>query len=289
MNRRLFLSTAAPLLAQTPPAPAPAIPFTCPMDRDVQQPNPGKCPRCGMALVANLPEPIEYLLDLRTTPRPIQPAKPATLEFAILHPRTRRPVREFEVMHEKLFHLFVISGDLTYFAHEHPTPLPNGRFRFETTLPKPGTYRIACDLFPKGATPQFLTRTIFTAGAELKPAPILPPDLVPKRAANLEVTLTTQPAQPLAGLETLMFATLRPADGLEPYLGAYAHMLAASDDLIDVVHDHPLYAYPTETDRPQIQFNMLFPRERTYRVWMQFQRKGIVNTAAFNVPVKMLR
>ena len=27
----------------------------------------------------------------------------------------------------------------------------------------------------------------------------------------------------------------------------------------------------------QIQFNLIFPREGIYRVWVQFQRQGVVN------------
>jgi len=30
----------------------------------------------------------------------------------------------------------------------------------------------------------------------------------------------------------------------------------------------------------------VFPRARTYRLWVQFQRNGIVNTAHFDIPVK---
>ena len=32
-----------------------------------------------------------------------------------------------------------------------------------------------------------------------------------------------------------------------------------------------------------------FPRARTYRVWVQFQRKGVINTAHFDVPVSELK
>ena len=39
---------------------------------------------------------------------------------------------------------------------------------------------------------------------------------------------------------------------------------------------------------PNIQFNVIFPRAHTYRVWVQFQRLGVVNTAYFDVPVKDL-
>jgi hypothetical protein len=36
-------------------------------------------------------------------------------------------------------------------------------------------------------------------------------------------------------------------------------------------------------------FNVIFPRARTYRVWIQFQRKGVVNTVAVNIPVTELK
>jgi hypothetical protein len=58
-------------------------------------------------------------------------------------------------------------------------------------------------------------------------------------------------------------------------------MLAASDDLIDLLHEHPFNA-----ENGQVEFDMTFPRARTYRVWVQFQRKGVVNTVAFNVPIQ---
>ena len=35
----------------------------------------------------------------------------------------------------------------------------------------------------------------------------------------------------------------------------------------------------------QMQFDVTFPRPGVHRVWVQFQRKGVVNTAAFNIPV----
>jgi hypothetical protein len=61
-------------------------------------------------------------------------------------------------------------------------------------------------------------------------------------------------------------------------------MLAASDDLIDMMHTHPFIA----DGGPEIQFNLVFPRVRAYRVWVQFQRNGVVNTVHFDVPVKEL-
>jgi hypothetical protein len=51
-----------------------------------------------------------------------------------------------------------------------------------------------------------------------------------------------------------------------------------------MIHEHPFIA----DGGPEIQFNVTFPRAKMYRVWVQFQRKGVVNTAHFDVPVKEL-
>jgi hypothetical protein len=94
-----------------------------------------------------------------------------------------------------------------------------------------------------------------------------------------------EPKEPIAGLKTLMFFKIEPGDGLEEYLGAWGHMLAASWDSVDMIHNHPFIA----DGGPNVQFNMIFPRAGIYRVWVQFQRKGVVNTVAFNVPVSELK
>jgi len=52
-----------------------------------------------------------------------------------------------------------------------------------------------------------------------------------------------------------------------------------------MIHTHPLLA----DGGPQVQFRVVFPRARTYRVWVQFQRNGVVNTAHFDVPVTELQ
>jgi hypothetical protein len=195
-------------------------------------------------------------------------------------------VKDFQVVHERLFHMFLVGQDLQYFVHDHPEFGPDRIFRYNATFPKPGMYRVLADFYPQGGTPQLIAKTVFVPGGKLDLSPAkLQPDLAPQQAANMQVELTTDPPQPLAGFKTLMFFKVKPADGLEQYLGAWGHMLAASDDLIDLIHNHPFLA----DGGPQIQFNMIFPRARTYRVWVQFQRRGVVNTVAFNVPVQELK
>ena len=297
MDRRTFITGLAGLagaLAQqssrpvapidnTPPE-AP-IEFICPMHPDVRSGQPGRCPRCGMDLVANLPDRIEYPLGLKLTPPNLHPGKELQMAFTVADPKTGKQVTDFQVIHEKLFHLFIVSQDLQYFVHDHPEKGPDGVFHFNTVLPKAGMYRVLSDFFPQGGTPQLIVKTIVVPGAAITPGVELRPEMSPKNSGNMQVSMTAKPEQPIAGMKTLLFFHLDPADGLEPYLGAWAHMLACSDDLIDITHDHPFIA----DGGPVMQFNMIFPRPRVYRLWVQFQRKGVVNTAVFDVPVSELK
>ena len=82
---------------------------------------PGKCPRCGMTLVANLPEPVEYPVDCGWFRRRSPAKRTRARDSASPIRRTGAPVKHFEIVHEKLFHLFIVSQDLQYFAHVHPS------------------------------------------------------------------------------------------------------------------------------------------------------------------------
>jgi hypothetical protein len=237
-----------------------------------------------MTLRLGVPDPIEYPLDITLAPRIPKPGERLDFTFRVRDPRKGTPVTKFETVHERLFHLFLVSQDLEYFVHDHPTPEAGGVFRYTSTLPKRGLYRVLGDYYPTGGTPQLTERTIIVPGGHLETAK-LAPNLAPQHTANMDVELVTEPAQPLAGFKTLMFFRVKPGEGLEQYLGAWGHMLAASDDLIDLIHTHPFLA----DGGPQIQFNVIFPRARTYRLWVQFQRKGEVNTAVFTVPVQELK
>lgn len=284
MDRRAFLSIAAPwaLAAQEPPKEpgidpdSDPVDFVCPMDPEVHAKTPGRCQRCGMKLEAGLPQPREFRLNVETLPAVLETGRTAMLRFEILDPKNGQRVRKFRELHEKLFHLFLISEDLRYFAHEHPVLEPDGRFTFHFNPPLPGIYRLLADFFPEGGTPQLLPAPLFVTG---EPQPFRAPAL-----ENLKVRLTTEPAQPLAGQRTMLFFHLDPFEGVRPWLGAWGHLLAASEDLPDLVHSHPVW----EPYENRVQFNLIFPRPGRYRLWAQFDRLGAVNTASIPIEVGKL-
>ena len=269
----------------TPPDPAVGVIYMCPMDPDVRAHNPGTCRRCGMTLVTGIPDPVEFHVDVGVIPPAPQPQRAAVLDFQVHDPWKDRPVPTFNVVHERLFHAFVVSEDLTFFEHAHPALVADGVFQYPIRFPKAGMYRILSDFYPSGATPQLTTQTVFVAGDTTRIDAVLAPDFSPKDAANMRVALETIPAEPTVGNRTQLRFTVDDAEGLQQYLGAWAHLLAVSEDLIDMMHEHP-----SRTDGgSQIEFEVVFPRPGTYRIWAQFQKRNVVNTVRFDVPVRLLQ
>lgn len=256
--------------------------WQCLMDPDVRMDKPGLCPRCGMKLVLKVPDRVEFALEVSQSPDLLRPNSPIALTFHIVDPRTGTLVKHFAIVHEKLMHLFLVSENLEFFAHVHPVPQADGSFQLTVSLPLPGMYRMLADYYPSESVPQLSVDTLFVSGhAE---TPRLSADVAPCKSANLTASLQTDPPELIAGLQSRLLFTLEPYEGLEPYLGAWGHMLAASEDLVDLIHLHPFLVQGSSG----IQFNAIFPRPGLYRIWTQFQRKGVVNTVVFTVPVKSL-
>jgi Heavy metal binding domain len=277
--------------AGTPLVDYPDGDWVCPMDKDVRANAPGNCPRCGMKLVEGIKDLVEFPIAMTVTPQPVRPGQDTVLNFGINDPATGQPVRSFEVVHEKLYHVFVVSQDLQFFLHTHPERQGDEDFHLKLKFPKPGMYRVLSDFYPSGATPQLITNTVMVPGAgfHMETAK-LREDVAPQNGGNTQVELAMTPEHPVAGQKVAMFFRATPDEGVEPYLGAMAHMLAASADLIDMIHNHPFAVTdPAGNKYKLLQFNMTFPRAGVYRVWVQMQRKGVVNTVAFNIPVAEAR
>ena len=285
MTRRalLFLTSTIPFLrSQTQKEALSTEPrdWTCPMDPDVHMEAPGKCPRCGMRLVLKVPDRVEYPIEITVESKAVKPGEEATVIIRVLNP-TGGVIRDFELVHERLMHLFLVSEDLSFFAHLHPVAQEDGSFRLPVRLPQSGMYRMLADYYPSGAVPQLAVDTLYVRGTSH--AAHLAPSLSPQQSENVAASLRFEPDQPTAGLLTRLVYRLDPAEGLEPYLGAWGHMLIVSEDLIDLIHLHPFLA-----NGSSVQFDVIFPRPGAYKIWTQFQRKSVVNTIAFSVRVAEL-
>ena len=268
----------------TPPDPSEGVVYICPMDPDVRSHDAGVCRRCGMTLLAGIPDPVEFHLDLKVMPTSPEPGRQAVLQFLVHDPWKDRPVSRFNVVHEKFFHTFVVSEDLQFFEHGHPRLVADGVFQYPITFPKAGMFRVLGDYYPAGATPQLTSDTVFVPGTGPASPVQLGRDYSAKTAENMAVSFMTIPERPVATARTQLRFVVDADRGLERYLGAWGHMLAVSNDLIDMMHEHPLLA----DGGRQVEFEIVFPRPGAYRLWVQFQSDGVVNTVHFDVPVVSL-
>jgi hypothetical protein len=270
--------------------------YFCPMHPDITSQTSGKCSKCSMALMLGDPwNEREYLVHIQTTPAAPKAGVPVRFRINILDPDSRKPVTDFAVVHDKRYHLFVLSQDLKQFAHIHPEQQPDGSWTIEHTLPQPGYYRIYSDFMPVGGTPQIIARTIATAGYDGDLASVSP-ELVPdrslvKQTEDMTVKLVVEPSTIVAGrvvkLRYELSSNGKPVTDLDPYLAAWGHTLVLSEDSVEYVHAHPIEYLPADVKDPKggpiVTFDAMFPRPGKYRVWTQFSRRGTVSTTTFAV------
>jgi hypothetical protein len=265
--------------------------FTCPMHPAVRGEHGDRCPVCSMPLVPSAQVTEAYAIDVRVEPSAIEPGQRGRVRFVVREPKTGAVVRAFEVVHERIFHLFVVSHDLTYFAHIHPTLRRDGALDADLVVPTAGAYQLIADFMPLGGSPQLIQRSFVTAGyaGHLAAVPALATDTADKSADGTRVSVTMPDA--IAGREQLVTFDLRDAGGgapvtdLEPFLGAPGHLLLVSDDLTVAMHAHPILEL-SSVSGPTVVFQVLFPRAGTYRMWAQFQRHGQVLAVPFTIPVR---
>ena len=278
-----MLRVAVPVILALLLTAAQGTTYWCPMHPDQRATTPIACPICRMTLVPMPPVRVgEYQMAVSVRPHP-DGRGASGIGLMLLEPDGRTLVRELDVVHERPLHLFVVDRTLEYFAHVHPDRIADGRFDVELPLP-PGEYMVVADFAPAGGAPQTLQRAVFAPGADASRshrAPGLADTPRRQTAAGLIVTMA---GELIAGeTETLTFSFTDAATGgapgdLEPYLGAPAHLLAASADLTDVQHAHPESAAGAIR---QVAFDVTPAAAGAYKLWLQFQRRGQVVTVPF--------
>lgn len=203
------------------------------------------------------------------------------LRFRILD-ESGHPLTDYATEHGNELHLIVVRADGAQFRHVHPElDTASGTWSLPWTWKAAGTYRVYADFAARGAEGITLSRTVQVAG-----------DVTP---AVTEVRTTAETDGYIVRLEGELVAgaaadlTLEvsrngaPVTTLEPYLGAFGHLVALREGDLAYLHVHPEGAEPAagETGGPAIRFAATAPTAGRYLLYLDFQVDGEVHTAEF--------
>ncbi len=201
-----------------------------------------------------------------------------------------KAVEKFEVFQEKLMHLIVVSDDLQFFEHLHPSYQHNGRFKVSANFPQAGKYTLFSDYKPAQSLEQISVLKT-EVGGESPSATPMNFDRT-KTFGTAQINLTSSQAHIKAGEKvTLTFdlkdpVTNQPLTDLQPYLGEKGHLVIVKKSTpltaSDYIHAHAL----GDGSVGKVTFVTKFPKSGEYKLWGQFNRNGKIVTADFGIHVR---
>ncbi|MET9983890.1 hypothetical protein [Streptomyces rochei] len=224
-----------------------------------------------------------YTLDL-ATPR-VTAGQKAELRFTV-RDADGDAVTAYQREHDKEMHLIVVSRDLVTYRHLHPTRAADGTWSTPVDLPGAGGYRVFADFTPAGKDARNLTLGAdLAASGRYEPARLPAPDRT-ATTDGYQVALSgsLRPGEP-GELTLRVSRDGKPVTDLQPYLGAYGHLVALRSGDLAYLHVHP-NGEPgdgTTEPGPAISFTATAPSTGTYRLFLDFKHEGEVRTAAFTV------
>jgi hypothetical protein len=279
--------------------------YICPMHPLDRHLNPmDRCSVCDMALVRRrlaassvYEKPGEPSMKLTATcDQPLQVGREAKVTITI-HRNDGRPVTfdDLLVVHTRRIHMLIVDTSLGDYHHEHPAPTKTpGEYEFSFTPRRPGPYRLWADVVPGWSSLQ--EYLIADLKAEKPGEPLADRESTRKvTVEGLTYDLAFYPSQkPLRvgdsviGRITVTGADGKPFLGLEPIMGAFAHLVGFNEDYRTVVHIHPMggdVTSPEQRGGPTFQFKFYPPAAGYTRLYCQVNIGGQSKFAGFGVNV----
>lgn len=219
-----------------------------------------------------------YTLDLVRSRE--APGRDVPVEFTITGPEGR-PVTSYEIEQDERLHLIAVRRDFAGFQHVHPILAEGGTWTATLDLTA-GAWRLFAD-FTTDARP-------LTLGADLQvpgDGDVAAGTDKENRTATVGDYVITLDGDLTPGTEAEVRATVtqdgRPVTDLEPYLGAYGHLVALREGDMAYLHVDPDGAPGDGTTQagPTVVFRAAVPSTGDYRFYLDFKHDGAVRTAAF--------
>ncbi|WP_454791362.1 hypothetical protein [Mycolicibacterium lutetiense] len=222
-----------------------------------------------------------YTLQLDKTALPSGTAVP--LRFRIVD-SSGAPVTDYVESHEKLLHLIVVRDDLADYQHVHPVLDDKGAWSVPLDLAEPGDYRVFADFVPADGRAVTVGADTTVAG-KYQPQPLpAPADTTTVDGYTVTLAGVAKAGQP-SELTLSVSRDGKPVTDLQPYLGAYGHLVAVRASDLTYLHVHPMSdaADPATEPGPQIAFHTTLPSTGEYRLFLDFKHRDTVRTAEFTV------
>jgi hypothetical protein len=260
--------------------------FACPMHPEVIGAEGSTCPKCGMKLEHNdnAANTNTYVMQFNGSPAQPKEGEVVKLTFT---PKIKGKESEqvpLDVEHEKKIHLIIVSNDLSWFDHIHPEFQSDGSYTVSETFPAAGDYTLFADYIPSGANHQ-LEKIPFSVSGDKKANVALGAQRLSGKADGYELTITNESGfvtnnQLHFGAAITKDGKEIPANELENYLGAKAHVVIIGLDSKEYMHVHP------EVTDGKFDLHTMFEKPGMYKGWFQFQTNGQVHTIDFVLQVK---
>ena len=254
--------------------------YACPMHPEVKGNEGEKCPKCGMNL-EKINSKAEVFMSLETSPNQIEALQEVELALTPKDKSDNTAIVELQETHEKMIHVIVVNENLTWLDHIHAEPDNNGAYKVSETFPSAGKYfvyadykstigglqtdRIEVKVTGKQNTAQHHHQEKTTSetdgyslsiqnGNDLKTGRVELPIMLEKKGSKVE------------------------RSDIENYLGAVAHIILIGQEDKDFIHIHP-----ESSETSPIHAHAEITKPGVYRMWVQFQTNGKVNTADFTL------
>lgn len=193
------------------------------------------------------------------------------------------PVTAYDVEHDRRLHLIAVRRDFSGFQHVHPELDSDGVWNTGLDLTA-GQWRLLADFKASAAEPLTLGTDLAVAGDF---QPVAPSG--DSRTAEVDAYTVTLEGDLAPGADAKLRLSVsrdgQPVTDLQPYLGAYGHLVALREGDLAYLHVHPDGAPGGGTTQPgpDVVFYAAVPSTGTYHLYLDFRHQDVVRTAAFTV------
>lgn len=204
--------------------------------------------------------------------------------FQLLDQKTNKLVsdQDLNLSHTKKIHLIAYDAALKEFTHVHPT-FDGRTWNVMLNLPTDGSYFVWAqgELLDGTAFSTFVNANLVNGAPKNSTLPL--GDV--RSASDKETVFEMAKSKIRAGKMVMLNFKVSRTDGvtpiIAPYLGAFAHVIATPVSGNELIHVHPMKGNEPNSG----MIHATFPKEGTYRLWVQFIEHDELKTIPLSVVV----